>query len=401
MNLVDRAKNLFVTPKTEWDVIAAETTAPAQLVTGYVLPLAAIAAVAAFIGAVVIGTSVPLVGTVRSSVVGGLVGAVMQVVMSVVFVFVMGFIIDALAPTFGGQKNMAQAVKVSAYSYTPVWVLSILAIIPYLGVLVSLVAMVFAIYLLYLGLPRVMRAPPDKGAGYTVLVVVVGVVVGFLVGFVISLATMPFHMMGAGAGRVSIEGNETTAKLDEFARKMEEASKKMEAAQKSGDSNAQAEAAMAVLGTALSGGKGVDPVQPDQLKTFVPEKVAGLARTDLRTERSGVKGLMTAKAEASYGEGDRNLTLEIVDTGGAAGLVGMASFMGVQGEREDAQRREATRKEGNRLVHEEQDKQGGSSKYTVVLADRFVVSAEGNGVDFGTLKSAVHGVNLSGIEGLK
>ena len=194
MNLIDRAKNLFVTPKTEWEVIAAESTPPVQIVTGYVLPLAAVAAIAGFVGAVVIGTSRPMMGTVRAPIVGGLVTAIMQLVLAVASVFVMGFIIDALAPTFGGQKNFNQAVKVAAYSYTPVWILSILAIIPWIGILIALIAVGFAIYLLYLGLPRVMRSPPDKTAGYTVVVIIVGIVVGMILAFVVGLVTMPFMM---------------------------------------------------------------------------------------------------------------------------------------------------------------------------------------------------------------
>jgi hypothetical protein len=110
---------------------------------------------------------------------------------------------------------------------------------------------------------------------------------------------------------------------------------------------------------------------------------------------------MVAKAEATYGSGNKSVELEVVDTGGAAGLMGLATWAGVQGEREDGQRRESTRKEGNRVIHEEVDKQGGTNKYTVVVADRFVVSAEGNGVDIGTLKSGVNSVNLGGLEGLK
>ena len=60
MRLIDRAKNIIVTPKTEWDVIAAETTPPAALVTGYVLPLAAVAAIAGFIGMCFVGITMPL-----------------------------------------------------------------------------------------------------------------------------------------------------------------------------------------------------------------------------------------------------------------------------------------------------------------------------------------------------
>ncbi len=86
----------------------------------------------------------------------------------------------------------------------------------------------------------------------------------------------------------------------------------------------------------------------------MPEKFAGLPRTSLRTERGGVAGLMVAKAEAEYGDGSgKGVELEVTDTGGAAGLMGMAAWLGVQGEKEDANRRESTRREGSRMIHEE------------------------------------------------
>ena len=401
MNLVDRVKKILLTPKTEWDVIAAEATPTQQLVVGYVLPLAAVAAVAAFIGQVVIGVSVPLMGTVRFGIVAGLIGLVMSVVMAVVMVFVVGLIADALAPSFGAQKNSAQALKVAAYTFTPVWVLGILNIIPMLGVL-GILGAIYAIYLLYLGLPRLMKAPEDKAAGYTAVVVLAAIVLWVVVAFVSTMVMTPF--MGAaammGSPQVKYEKDSSMAKLDEFAKKMEQQAKKMEEAQKSGDQGKQMEAALGALGTVLSGGKAVDPVQIDALKPFVPEKFAGLPRADLRTERSGVSGLMMAKAEGVYREGDKQVQLEVTDTGGAAGLLGMAAWLGVQGEKEDANRREVTRREGTRIVHEEVDKRGGRNEYTVVLANRFVVSAEGN-ADISALKSAVNGLDLGKIEALK
>ena len=404
MRLIERVKNIIVTPKTEWDVIAAEPAQPAAIVTGYVLPLAAVAAIATFIGLCVVGISMPLMGTVRIGIMWGLVSAIYNIVMAVVMVFVLAFIIDALAPTFGAQKNMLQAVKVAAYSYTPVWVASVVTIVPLLGVLVLLAA-IYAVYLLYLGLPRVMKGPQEKAAGYTAVVVLVGIVVGIIIGWIGSMITSP-ALMGAGMGAsmsqsVQYDKDSAMGKLDAFSRKMEESGKKMEAAQKSGDSGKQMEAAMATLGTAMSGGKGVDPVSIDQLKPLVPEKFAGMPRTDLRTDRSGVAGFMVAKAEATYGDaGGKSVELEITDTGGAAGLVGLASWMGVQGEREDSNRREVTRKEGNRLIHEEVDKRGGHNKYTVVVAERFVISAEG-GADINALKSGVAALDLAKLESMK
>ena len=161
MNLVDRAKKIIVSPKTEWDVIAAEATPNQQLIVGYVLPLAAVSAVAAFIGQVLVGVSVPFLGTVKTGFLAGIVGLVFTLVMAVVMVFVVGFIADALAPSFGGQKNLPQAVKVAAYSYTPVWIVGILAILPALMPLIFL-AWLYTVYLMYLGLPKLMKAPQEK-----------------------------------------------------------------------------------------------------------------------------------------------------------------------------------------------------------------------------------------------
>ncbi|HET7731086.1 MAG TPA: Yip1 family protein, partial [Usitatibacter sp.] len=171
MQLVQRAKNIIVSPRTEWDVIAAENTPSRDLVVGYVLPLAAVAAIAGFIGMTLIGQSLPFLGTFRMGIGWGLGLAIYNVIMAVVFVFVLGFIIDALAPTFNGQKNIAQATKLAAYSYTPAWLAGILGIIPALGIL-AIIGALYGLYLLYLGLPRLMKNPPDKSAGYTALVVV-------------------------------------------------------------------------------------------------------------------------------------------------------------------------------------------------------------------------------------
>ena len=43
MNIIDRVKNILITPKTEWQVINGETATPQSLLMGYVLPLAIIA----------------------------------------------------------------------------------------------------------------------------------------------------------------------------------------------------------------------------------------------------------------------------------------------------------------------------------------------------------------------
>ena len=406
MGLTDRAKNIIVSPKTEWPVIAAETTPAAQLVMGYVLPLAAISAIAGFIGTSLVGISTPFTGTFRMPITWGLAAACYQLVASVVGVYVLAFIIDALAPTFAATKGFAQALKVAVYAYTPVWVAGVVRIVPLLGVLV-LIAALYAIYLLYLGLQSVMRAPQEKAAGYTAVVIIAAIVIAVVIG-AISGFIFASGMGGGGlmsrtmpSGPMVAEPGSPAARLQEFGRKMEEANKRMEAAQKSGDAGKQVESALGALGTVMSGGKGVDPVQLDQLKPFLPEQFASLPRTDLNADRSGVQGFTTARVAGTYRNEGRSVDLEVTDTGGAAGLLALAGWAGLQGEHENAERREVTRQEGERIVHERASKTGGTNEYTVILARRFVVSAKGHGVDVDTLKSGVAAVDLARLEALK
>lgn len=176
MSIVDRVKNLLVSPATEWPVIAAESTPQSAIVTGYVLPLAAVSAAAAFIGMAIVGYGAPGIGMYRMPIATALVMALWAVLMAVVACFVVGLIINALAPTFGAVQSDTQAFKVAAYSFTPAWVAGMLRIIPMLGIL-AIIGAIYAIYLLYLGLQSVMKAPADKAVGYTAAVAVVGFVV--------------------------------------------------------------------------------------------------------------------------------------------------------------------------------------------------------------------------------
>jgi hypothetical protein len=335
--------------------------------------------------------------------VGALIGAIIRIVMAIVSIFVLAFIVDALAPTFAAQKSMPQAMKLTVFAHTPAWVFGIAAIIPFLGWLAALLGALYSIYVFYIGLPKLMKNPEEKTVPYMVVIILAAIVLWVVI-WGITTATMSMGMLGAGmmgarsgyGSQVTYDKDSRMGQLQEWGKKMEEQGKRMEAAQKSGDQKAQMEEAMKTLGVAMSGGKGVEPVSIDDLKPLVPDKLAGLPRSDMRTEKSGVAGMMVSKAEATYREGEKHVSLEIVDTGGMAGLMGLATWVGVQGEREDSNHRESTRSDGDRMVHESVSKTGGNNEYTVVVGSRFVVSAKGN-ADIGDLKSAVTSVDLSKI----
>ena len=182
--LVPRVKAILMTPKTEWPVIAGEAATSADIYLRYVAPLAAIGAIAGFIGTTVVGMSLPIVGTVRSGVGSALAAAIVGYVLTFVQVFVVALIVDALAPTFGGQKDSLRALKVTAYSFTPGWVAAVLVIFPPLGIIAGLIGL-YGLYLLYLGLPVLMRSPPERSLGYTVVALIAAIVVGIVIGVVV------------------------------------------------------------------------------------------------------------------------------------------------------------------------------------------------------------------------
>ena len=418
MDLVERAKNICLTPNTEWPVIAAEPTSPGTLVSGYVVPLAAIGAIAGFIGGTVVGRTAPFLGTYRVPLFSGLVLALFSFCMAILAVFVVSLIINALAPTFGGEKNSTQALKVAVYSYTPAWVAGVLQIVPLLGIFIIFAAL-YGLYLLYLGLPRLMKCPEDRAVAYTGVVVVCAIVLSLVIGAV--TATIGgAAMLGAGAlgggtfgggmtrrsrspdSSIQFDKDSPMGKLQALGNKLEESNKKMEAAQKSGDQKAQAAAAIESLGTLFGGGKHVDPIAIDQLKGFVPERFAGLPKTSSNAEKTGIAGLMVSKAEARYGDGaGRSVTLEISDTGGVSGLMGLASWVGVEGEKDDDSGSESTRKVSGRLVHERTSKRGGTNEFGLVLGERFMVSAKGQGVGVNDLKAAISDLELAKLESMK
>ena len=197
MAIVDRVKAICLKPKEEWDVIAGETTSAADLLKSYALPLAAIGAVASFIGASFIGFSVPFIGTIRAPVASGLIGAAAHLALMLVAVYLLGIIIAALAPQFGAEKNQAQALKVAVYSFTPGWVAGVLRIIPSLGIL-GLVAMAYGIYVMHLGLQQLMKPAKEKAATYTVVVVLCGVGLMIVLGLVVGAITAPAMLAAPG-----------------------------------------------------------------------------------------------------------------------------------------------------------------------------------------------------------
>lgn len=190
-NLIQRARDLILRPAIAWAEIDGEPATIAGLYKSWVLPLAAIPAVCGAIGALAFGSGA---FADRPGVAGVAVTAVVGYLLSLASVYVLALIIDALAPSFDGQKNPVQAFKVAAYSSTAVWLAGVFKLFPPLAVL-GIVGL-YSLYLLYKGLPRLMKVAEDKALTYTAVAVVAAIVISIVVGIVVGVITAPLLAIG-------------------------------------------------------------------------------------------------------------------------------------------------------------------------------------------------------------
>jgi hypothetical protein len=395
--LIARVKGILLTPKTEWPVIAGEPTTVADLYKGYIVWLAAIPPLFAFLL------------TVRFAPGFALTQLVIQYALTLGMVYVVALIIDALAPNFGGTKDKVQALKTIAYSITASCIAGVAVILPLIGLLIGLAGLVYSIYLLYLGLPHTMKSPPDRAGGYTAVIVVVTLIAGVLVGAVVGAITGGGMLMRGGSlfsasqdSRDSaFDQDSTVGKLEQYARQVEDASKKMEAAQKSGDQQAQADAMKSMMGAALGGGD-IEALAPDRLKPFLPESLGGMNRATFSTQRNSAMGMQMTEAKATYMSDDgRSWDLQITDTGTAKGLLALAGWAGVEGESETSTGYDKTYHEDGRLIHEQWDRSSSRGEYGIVLGERFTVKVEGQADSIDDLKAALADLDLDALEGMK
>jgi hypothetical protein len=181
--LTERVKNILLQPKTEWPRIDAEPSTIGGIYSSYVIILAAIPPVCMLIGLLVFG--MPLMNFSTGYLVGQ---AILTYLLGLAGVYILALIIDALAPSFGGTKNMVSAFKLAAYSSTAAWVVGIFYLVPLLAFLGILG--LYSFYLLYVGLPVLMKTPADKGLVYTLAVVAAAIVLYLIIGAITAQVMM-------------------------------------------------------------------------------------------------------------------------------------------------------------------------------------------------------------------
>lgn len=229
--LVTRAKAMLMQPKAEWPRVAAETTEPMKVLTGYAIPLALIGPIASLIGSQIFGINAVIM-TLRPTLSMSLATAVTSFVGTIVSLFVIAFVANWLSPKFDGRDNFPAAFRLVAYAMTAAWIGGVFGLIPAIAI-IGLLFSIYSLYLFYLGSTPVLGVPADKTFGFTALTVVIAIVVQIVVGLVAAslLATTGFApgMMGPTEltqgsvdlgeyGNITIDGASQTVDMGELGR---------------------------------------------------------------------------------------------------------------------------------------------------------------------------------------
>lgn len=202
MNIIERVKNIIVSPKKEWEVIDGEQATLSSLLTSYVLPLTLIGAIAAFIGYAFVGIDIGL-GLKMKGMDWGLYQGISKLVVGIISFVVSAYVVDALATSFASEKNINKSAQLVAYGTTPAMVGAFLGFLPMLAIIGGLFGL-YSIYLWYLGLGPIKKTPEDKKVVYIIVSILVYIVAMVIVGFIVNKILMSVLGLDALSGLKSL-----------------------------------------------------------------------------------------------------------------------------------------------------------------------------------------------------
>ncbi|CAN5773767.1 hypothetical protein BH23GEM11_BH23GEM11_15990 [soil metagenome] len=150
---------------------------------------------------------------------------------------------------------------------------------------------------------------------------------------------------------------------------------------------------------AAASGRSSPAVSPDAMRDRMPERAAGLLRSDLRVEPGGggIPGATTVRS--TYGAGARRVEISIVDMGSVPGLAGsVVPWLGAEFDRRTAGGFERTVQIQGLQGFEAERTGGGAARSEVaVMAGGVLVRLEGWGVGVEALRESLRQMDPGGI----
>ncbi|WP_186729022.1 Yip1 family protein [Sphingomonas panacisoli] len=383
-NMIERIKRIMMSPKTEWPAIEAEPMTLNSVMMTWVLPLAAIGPIAMIVRNLLFPLTVFGV-SFRVPLIGSVVQAALALGLTMLGVWLWSMVLDALAPNFKGTKNPIAALKLVAFSATAAWLCGIFQL-TWATTPLAILGL-YSAYLFWVGVPVMMKVPDDQRPVFVVVAVLIGIVVNFVALAVAGVIAGTMFAMTPGAGlttpggTISVGGTTIdTGKLEAAAANMKAAGEKMQAG--------------------LAGGEGAKAVDPAALQNLLPASISGWNRTSVESQGAGAGGINGSNAKAQFQAGDQSFDLSVTDMGVMGNIATLGGAVNASSSKQTATGYEKTEMQGGNMVSERWDNQSKSGSYSVMVASRFAVEAEGSAPSIDVLKSAVGAINLGQVQSL-
>jgi hypothetical protein len=178
--LVDRVRDLMLSPRETLPLTLAESGAPKDVLIPYVLVLAAIGPIFGFLSVGIIGTYIPSTTIFNTTVPSmyvrspllGLFGSTIRYALSIGTWYCLAIVYDKLAISFGGRHDRAGAFKAAASTLTPLWLSGVLYLfnsVPHLDFVVyvgTIAALAYAVLIGMYAVPLQLSTPEPKAVGH-------------------------------------------------------------------------------------------------------------------------------------------------------------------------------------------------------------------------------------------
>jgi len=188
VNLPRRVAGILTNPRSEWRVIADERDDVGTICRSYIGILALVPGVSVLAGIAMMGG--------RFLGIAGLTTAVTAVFVSWFIALgssiAVAVIIEKLAPAFNSDGDLAQALKLVAYSSTPVWLAGISYFFVALGPII-VIAWAWAVYLFFMGATPVMNTPRSQVVPFVLVSVLAVVVVNIVLRAIFAAFRVPYY----------------------------------------------------------------------------------------------------------------------------------------------------------------------------------------------------------------
>ena len=131
------------------------------------------------------------------------------------------------------------------------------------------------------------------------------------------------------------------------------------------------------------------------MKALLPSSVAGLKRSSIEGQKSGIGKLKAATAEAVYRDGAEKIEISIVDAGGMGMMMStMAGWANVEVDNESDHGYERTTKIDGYKAFESYDSDSKEGSVAVIVEDRIIVAISGENVSEKQIRKALNEVSF-------